>query len=325
MASTSSIKIQPHTLNEAIEGISDTALQSIIRCLSTSISDISSLCRTGDTSLTKEICTSNAFGDKQLKVDVTADKIIFEALSSTGHVHIASSEEKPTENILSNDGEYCVAFDPLDGSSIIGCNWSVGTIIGIWKGSHLLGSNGENMVASITSVYGPRTTMYIACGKDWGKIVYEFTLIENDQSVDKLEWICSRSIKELKEGKLFAPANLRATQDNEGYNKLIEYFMKKRFTLRYTGGMVPDVTQIFVKGYGIYISPISISAPAKLRLLYEVMPMSYLMEHAGGKSSDGQGSILARRIKEYEERTAVYLGNREQVKTCENYCHNQQY
>jgi sedoheptulose-bisphosphatase len=82
----------------------------------------------------------------------------------------------------------------------------------------------------------------------------------------------------INEGKLVAPGNLRATQDNAGYAELFEYWLKNTYQLRYTGGMVPDVNQLMVKGKGVFVNVASKNTKSKLRVLYEVAPIGYLIE-----------------------------------------------
>lgn len=170
-------------------------------------------------------------------------------------------------------------------------------------------------------MYGPRTTLYVAASA-WNNSgdsgVREFTLSTHPSSA--ATWTTTRRIQTLGSGKLFAPANLRCTQDNAGYSRLIAYYLRERYTLRYTGGMVPDVTQMLVKGHGVFASPASTAAPAKLRLLYEVAPMAFLIESAGGRSSDGAGSVLLRVVRACDERTAVCLGSAEEVARFEAFC-----
>jgi len=224
---------------------------------------------------------------------------------------VASSEEQPREIAISNEGVFAVAFDPLDGSSIIGCNFAVGSIVGVWSARSFVGVDGRGMVASVVTQYGPRTTMFVALGAMEG--VWEFTLLGGG-------WVVTRVVRGLREGRLFAPANLRCAKENEGYKLLVEHYMAEGYTLRYTGGMVPDVLQILVKGYGVFVSPVSEGAPAKLRLLYEAMPMAFLMECCGGGSSDGKGSVLDRRVTGCDERTAVCIGTVGEVDKFERYC-----
>lgn len=170
------------------------------------------------------------------------------------------------------------------------------------------------MVAAIITVYGPRTTIYVAADGLDG--VLEATLCGEQDTT----WRVTGCMKEMRDVKLFAPANLRCTQDNEGYERLIQYYMKEKYTLRYTGGMVPDVTQLLVKGGGVFTSPVSKHAPAKLRLLYEALPVAFVIEKAGGRTSDGGASLLRRRVQTCDERTAVCFGSEQEVIRFEQYC-----
>ena len=112
------------------------------------------------------IGTQNAFGDHQLHVDVMTDELIFNALKASGVVHVAASEENPVEVECGCSGPgFSLAFDPLDGSSIIDANFAVGTIIGIWPGRGLLGRTGDEQVASLMCQYGPKVTMALALNR----------------------------------------------------------------------------------------------------------------------------------------------------------------
>lgn len=299
-----------NSLSDALSAISDTGLSSVLAALASSGIGIADLCRSGSHT-TEKTTTTNAFGDHQLEIDVMGDDLLMKNLAATGVVSVASSEETPTEEVMSENGRFVVAFDPLDGSSIIGTNFAVGTIVGIWVGKRIVGLSGDDMVASVAIQYGPRTTMFIAA-REWGQCTKEFTLVAS-------EWILTRNVTSIAEGKLFAPANLRSAQDNAGYNKLMQYYLSERYQLRYSGGMVPDVTQIIVKQMGVFASPVSPNAPAKLRLAYEAVPMAFLIESAGGRSSDGEGSLMNRRIKDCEETTAVCVGSAGEVDRFEQF------
>merc|ERR1712193_237485 len=230
--------------------------------------------------------SANSFGDKQLGVDVIADEIMWNKAKSSKLVYEASSEEEPKIVKTNEDGQYVLCWDPLDGSSIVDNNWAVGTIVGVWdKSTGLIGATGRDQVLSIVTLYGPRTSVYITM--DDG--VYEFTLGPGN------EWICSQEkIQIRKESKIFAPANMRAAQDVDGYKKLVDHYMENKYTLRYSGGLVPDVYEQFTKQQGVFANPTSESSPAKLRLAFEAAPFGLLVEKAGGKTSDGisGGSVL---------------------------------
>merc|ERR1712129_410775 len=142
--------------------------------------------------------------------------------------------------------------------------------------------------------------------------LYEFTYGAN--GVDG--WICSRERIEIaKETKIFSPANLRAAQDVPEYKELIDHFMTNKYTLRYTGGLVPDVCQQFTKKQGIFTNPTSKSSPAKLRLAFEAAPFGRLVEMAGGKTSDGVTgkSVLDVMITAVDQRTALAIGSATEV------------
>jgi len=264
--------------------------------------------------------SANTFGDAQLSVDVIADKIMWEACKKSSVVREGASEEDPEVRNLDTDakGEFTVCWDPLDGSSIIDNNWAVGTIIGIWpKSTGLIGATGRDQVTSLVAIYGPRTTVLVAL--DDG--TYEFSYGCTPEGCQRPDgtwepWICSRQdIRIAPKCKIFSPANLRAAQDIPGYKKLIDHYMTERFTLRYSGGLVPDVYQQFTKTQGVFSNPTSPSSPAKLRLAFEAAPFALLVEKAGGKSSDGitGKSILDVQINAVDQRTPLCIGSANEV------------
>jgi len=254
----------------------------------------------------------NSFGDEQLAVDLLADKLLFEALRYSGACKLACSEEVPEPLDLGGQG-YCVAFDPLDGSSIVDTNFSVGTIFGVWPGDELLGRTGYEQSAAAMGIYGPRTVFCLTLTNYPG--THEFLLQDDGK------WLHVKETTEIGEGKMFSPGNLRATFDNPNYEKLINYYVGEKYTLRYTGGMVPDVFQIIVKEKGVFTNVTSESSKAKLRVAFEVAPLALLVEKAGGWSSgDGKPeSALAIKIENYDQRTQVCYGSRDEVKRFEEY------
>jgi len=264
--------------------------------------------------------TSNEFGDTQLSVDMVADALIWEAVKKSSVVREGASEEDPIVRDVDEggEGEFTVCWDPLDGSSIVDNNWAVGTMMGIWpKSTGLLGAKGSDQVTSLIALYGPRTTVLIALDDGAYEFSYGCTP-EGCQLPDGSfePWICTKTqIKISEESKIFSPANLRAAQDVPGYKKLVDHFMDNRYTLRYSGGLVPDVYQQFTKGQGIFTNPTSENSPAKLRLAFEAAPFGLLVEKAGGKTSDGVtgNSILDVQINGVDQRTALALGSKNEV------------
>jgi len=249
---------------------------------------------------------SSVFGDVQLGVDVLADDLMWDVCKTEPLIKEGASEEEPEVRVMHEDGKFSIVWDPLDGSSIVDNNWAVGTILGIWdaKKTGILGATGRDQVCSMVALYGPRTTVYVTL--DDG--VYEFTYGANGED----GWVCSRdSIEIATESKIFSPGNLRATQEIKGYNNLVDYWMTNRYTMRYTGGLVPDICQQFTKKQGVFSNPTSEASPAKLRLAFEAAPFGYLVEKAGGKTSDGVGggSILDVKITGIDQRTPLCIGS----------------
>ncbi|KAG1337762.1 sedoheptulose-1,7-bisphosphatase, chloroplastic [Cocos nucifera] len=249
----------------------------------------------------------NSFGDEQLAVDLLANKLLLEALQYSHVCKYACSEEDPELQDMGGEAEggFSVAFDPLDGSSIVDTNFTVGTIFGVWPGDKLTGVTGRDQVAAAMGIYGPRTTYIIALKDCPG--THEFLLL------DEGKWQHVKDTTSIGEGKMFSPGNLRATYDNPAYDKLINYYVREKYTLRYTGGMVPDVNQIIVKEKGIFTNVSSPTSKAKLRLLFECAPLGFLMEKAGGYSSDGTKSILDKVINNLDDRTQVAYGSKNEI------------
>mmetsp|Transcript_2952 Transcript_2952/g.8302 ORF Transcript_2952/g.8302 Transcript_2952/m.8302 type:complete len:400 (-) Transcript_2952:2319-3518(-) len=268
--------------------------------------------------------TQNQSGDDQLHLDIDCDNAVFEAIRRSGVFQIAASEEtpketdvKPASTQLTEEEMFSLGFDPLDGSSIIDANFAVGSIFGIWPGKGVLNRTGREQIASAVSLYGPRTTLCIALpsgstnkGKD---VVLEVTLVSN-----RIGWELSRDDITIKQdGKVFAPGNLRATNDNTQYNALVQHWISNRYTLRYSGGMVPDVYHIFAKSKGVFSNVSSEKAKAKLRLLYEVAPLGLMVECAQGTTTHETQdiSVLDIPIKDLDQRLGVCFGSASEVAT----------
>ncbi|MBU2524335.1 fructose-1,6-bisphosphatase, partial [Patescibacteria group bacterium] len=239
-----------------------------------------------------------------LALDVQSDEVLQKYLKKCDKVGVIASEELPEEMNV-GEGEYGVAYDPLDGSSLVDVNLSVGTIVSIYKAKTFIGSKGTEMICALFVVYGPRTTMIIT----WGKGAHEFELNPLDG-----EWRLKHENLKVGAGKMFSPGNLRAAASDEKYAKVIDRWVKEGYTLRYSGGMVPDINQIILKGKGIFTYPGYGDTPnGKLRMLFECRPMSYLMEQAGGMSSDGHGRLLERDLEKLEQRVPIFVGSRDEV------------
>ncbi|KAK7751084.1 hypothetical protein SLS62_006913 [Diatrype stigma] len=288
--------------------------------------------------------SANAFGDDQLNVDVLAEDIIRGALAKSASVVTASSEEDPVERSVhhqeqrpqstgvdddatgTSGEQYTVAFDPLDGSSIIAPNWSVGTIIGIWEGSTALHQPpATKQVASILGVFGPRTIAIVAVRTNnntpgspkEGGVCFEVGL--DDGGSGSAAAVVLRPSVRFAEApfktRYFAPANLRAAAEDDRYMRLVTHFVQSRYTLRYSGGLVPDVVHALVKGHGVYVSPVTATSRAKLRRLFELFPLALIVECAGGLAVDPMdgSNILDRALEDINERAGLVCGVREDV------------
>ncbi|MEK7146380.1 MAG: fructose-bisphosphatase class I, partial [Patescibacteria group bacterium] len=155
------------------------------------------------------------------------------------------------------------------------------------------------------AIYGPRTLLVFSTGKG----AHEFTLVNG-------VWELTAENLKLEGGKnkYFAPGNLRAAKEREDYLELVNSFIKEGYTLRYSGGMVPDIHHSFVKGHGIFMYPGSPAAPqGKLRLLFECAPMAFIAEQAGGAASNGKVDILDIRIESIHQQSPILIGTKEEV------------
>ena len=259
--------------------------------------------RTGDLGLAG---TSNLYGEEQLALDVLADEIIKDRLDHTGRVGRIISEEQSEIIIFDRQGRaggYSVCYDPLDGSSLVDVNLAVGTIVAVYAGDNPLQS-GRHQVGAMYVVYGPRTTLVYGAGDG----VHEFTLNSLGEYVLTREYI---TVKD--KGKIFCPGGARCDYLPE-HEKFVQQLEKDGYKLRYSGGFVPDINQILLKGGGLFMYPATTTAKnGKLRLPFELNPMAYLMEAAGGAATDGRRAILDLDCYDIDQRSPVYIGSRDEV------------
>ncbi|HEY6871931.1 MAG TPA: class 1 fructose-bisphosphatase [Geobacteraceae bacterium] len=258
--------------------------------------------RTGDLGVAG---TSNLYGEEQLALDVLSDRIMRKRLVKSGVVcNIASEEMDEIYQVTSDsDGLYSVAYDPLDGSSLVDVNLAVGTIVSIFAGCELL-QEGRKQVAAMYILYGPRVSMVYSVGNG----VHEFTMNH------LMEYTLSReNVKMQPSGNIYSPGGLR-NKYTEGDEKFIRYMEAKGSKLRYSGGFVPDINQVIMKGKGIFMYPALNGSPnGKLRLLFELNPMAFLMEQAGGAATNGKKPILDLKPESLDQRAPIYIGCVEDV------------
>ncbi|XP_008785825.1 fructose-1,6-bisphosphatase, cytosolic-like [Phoenix dactylifera] len=261
----------------------------------------------------------NVQGEDQKKLDVLSNEVFVKALISSGQTCILVSEED--EEAIFVDpalrGKYCVVFDPLDGSSNIDCGVSIGTIFGIYmvKDKNEVTINdvlqsGKNMLAAGYCMYGSSCTLVLSTGSG----VNGFTL---DPSLG--EFILTHpNIKIPKKGKIYSVNEGNAKNWDGPTAKFVE---KCKFpedgcspkSLRYIGSMVADIHRTLLYG-GIFLYPADKKSPdGKLRVLYEVFPMSFLMEQAGGQAFTGKQRALDLVPTNIHQRSPIFLGSYDDV------------
>ena len=247
----------------------------------------------------------NQFGEDQLKLDVIADDIIRQHICESRIVASFISEERPDIVELDAAAPYSVVYDPLDGSSLVGANFAIGSIFGIYKGRTIIGSKPKTQVAALYVLYGPRTILVYSTGNG----VHEFILNEVGEFVILREFLGVGD-----KAKTYSPGNLRAVAENPGYRAMMEHWLDDGLTLRYSGCMVADIHHIFSKGQGVFTNVGGSSYPeGKLRLAFECGPFAYLLQQAGGSASDGEQPILEKTILEVDQRTPIVCGSSKEV------------
>ncbi|WP_243373643.1 class 1 fructose-bisphosphatase [Geotalea sp. SG265] len=264
--------------------------------------------RTGDLGVAG---TSNLYGEEQLALDVLSDRIMRKRLIHSGVVcNIASEEMDEIYQVTTDsDGLYSVAYDPLDGSSLVDVNLAVGTIVSIFKGDNLL-QEGRKQVAAMYILYGPRVSLVYSVGDG----VHEFTMNQ------LMEYNLTReNVRMQRDGNIYSPGGLR-NKYNDGDEKFIRYLEAKGCKLRYSGGFVPDINQVLMKGKGLFMYPALNGSPnGKLRLLFELNPMAFLIEHAGGAATNGKIPILDIKPESLDQRAPIYIGCSEDVNRAMEY------
>ena len=237
---------------------------------------------------------ANSSGETQLQLDIQCDMIIEEEFSSVASIHTIASEEKEHEELMHKDGKYYIAYDPLDGSSLVDVNLSVGTIYGIYEG----GFGADKMVASCYVVHGPRVEMVFAHNKT------KLHLLQGEN------WEFVKEIRLGEKGKLMAPGG---TQQNwPSYHKeMIDGFFSEGYRLRYSGGMVPDLHQLLLKGGGLFSYPATSDKPdGKLRKLFEVFPFAFIYKTAGGEAIDGKVDLMSLGHKHIHDTSPCFFGSK---------------
>ncbi len=241
----------------------------------------------------------NATGDMQLKLDIQSDLIIAEEFSRIASIKAIASEEKEEAETLHEEGRYMIAYDPLDGSSLIDVDLSVGSIFGIYDGAF----QAEKMLAAVYVVYGPRLEMVTAYRGGVRHFIFRHGRFMEQETV-RLE----------ERGRLNAPGG---TQQHwpPHHKAMVDALFAEGYRLRYSGGMVPDLHQILLKGGGLFSYPGTTDKPAgKLRKLFEVFPFAFVYETAGGEAIDDRGRrLLELGCDDPHETTPCFFGSRYEI------------
>ncbi len=244
--------------------------------------------------------SENSSGEEQLKLDVQSDLIIERAFTNVESVKALVSEEKEGVLELSPTGRYTICYDPLDGSSLVDVNLSVGSIFGIYEGE----LEGKNLIASAYIVYGPRVELVIATLQS-KPILYR---------ANNLEFREIGEISMGEKGKLNASGGTQ--QYWADYHKeFIDSLFASGYRLRYSGGMVPDLHQIMLKGGGLFSYPATTDRPkGKLRQLFEVIPFALMYEQAGGEAVDNRGIRLLELVPSHpHDTTPCFFGSKYEI------------
>ncbi|SLM64717.1 MULTISPECIES: class 1 fructose-bisphosphatase [Dickeya] len=273
---------------------------------------------------------SNVQGEVQMKLDLYANEKLKAALKARGDVAGIASEEE--DEIVIFDGEraenakYVVLMDPLDGSSNIDVNVSVGTIFSIYRRITPLGTPvreedflqpGSQQVAAGYIVYGSSTMLVYTTGHGVHAFTYDPSLGVFCLSHERVCFPEKGSMYSINEGNYI--------KFPQGVKKYLKYCQEqdeatqRPYTTRYIGSLVADFHRNLLKG-GIYLYPSTASYPeGKLRLLYECNPMAFLAEQAGGKASDGKNRILDITPQKLHQRAPFFVGNTSMVEDLEGF------
>ena len=272
--------------------------------------------------------TGNVQGEVQQKLDIIANDLLIDGVKGCNSLAGLASEEMELPVPVQGTGDYLLLFDPLDGSSNIDVNVSIGTIFSVLKkqdpsaplqtSDFLL--SGRHQVAAGYVVYGPQTTMALTLGDGvvmftLNKLTGEFLLIKDSVTI-------SHSTKEFA----INMSNMRHWADP--VRRYVEECLAgvsgardKDFNMRWIASMVADVHRVLSRG-GVFMYPWDQREPhkpGKLRLMYEANPMSFLVEQAGGASTNGTELIMDLQPTDLHERVSVMLGSKEEIDRIQHY------
>ncbi len=242
----------------------------------------------------------NSSGDTPIKADLALDRFLEENFLSLENIKSVFSEEKETP-VTKENGSYLIAYDPLDGSSVMEANFLVGTIIGIYEKDY----KAQNLVASLYVVFGHKIELMVALEE-----VYRYSFYQN-----KFHFI--ETIVLENKGKIIASGG-NQKDFSLGLKKALEGFFAENYRLRYSGSMVADVHHVLVKKGGMFSYP-----QKKLRKLFEVFPLALIIEKAKGEAfyfdKGVKKRLLEQSVESYHEKSECYLASPHEAQILEKY------
>ncbi|MCQ2871521.1 class 1 fructose-bisphosphatase [Helicobacter pylori] len=242
----------------------------------------------------------NSSGDTPIKADLALDKFLEENFLSLENIKSVFSEEKETP-VTKENGSYLIAYDPLDGSSVMEANFLVGTIIGVYEKDY----KAQNLAASLYVVFGHKIELVVALEE-----VYRYAFYQN-----KFHFI--ETIVLENRGKIVASGG-NQKDFSLGLKKALEGFFAENYRLRYSGSMVADVHHVLVKKGGVFSYP-----QKKLRKLFEVFPLALIIEKAKGEAfyfdKGVKKRLLDQSVESYHEKSECYLASQYEAQILEKY------
>ncbi len=242
----------------------------------------------------------NSSGDTPIKADLALDKFLEETFLSLENIKSVFSEEKETP-VTKENGSYLIAYDPLDGSSVMEANFLVGTIIGVYEKDY----KAQNLAASLYVVFGHKIELVVALEE-----VYRYAFYQN-----KFHFI--ETIVLENKGKIIASGG-NQKDFSLGLKKALEGFFAENYRLRYSGSMVADVHHVLVKKGGMFSYP-----QKKLRKLFEVFPLALMVEKAKGEAfyfdKGVKKRLLEQSVESYHEKSECYLASQHEAQILEKY------
>ncbi|SEK73002.1 class 1 fructose-bisphosphatase [Parapedobacter koreensis] len=273
--------------------------------------------------------TTNIQGEGQKKLDVYADEQFISALRSGGECCVVASEEHGDcifiHSEISKNAKYIVCIDPLDGSSNIDVNVSVGTIFSIYRRTTTEGpvqlkevlQQGVCQVAAGYVVYGSSAMLVYTTGKGVNGFTLDPSIGEFCLSHPNMQIPRNGVIYSINEGNYIKFP--QGVKDYIKYCQVEDQITQRPFISRYVGSMVADIHRNLIKG-GIFLYPTTSSHPkGKLRLMYECNPLAFIVEQAGGKATDGYCRILGIQPESLHQRTPIFIGSTEMVEKVEEF------